>query len=182
MEIAPFVKAAATHTGKSIISYSIPWSPTPSLDEQLYRAAGLIRTTGTVFRLPPSKCSLIEAFTRPHKGTLLTVGARALSKHYERKAKDASHPYWVSLKGSEADKSEQAEQVVRQVLQDAEWKNVHRLNRETVVYEVRTREGWGARWTLLNKEHQMIDTELEECTFRGFVEPQEGYKEFMTWG
>jgi hypothetical protein len=50
--------------------------------------------------------------------------------------------------------------VLNRILEDATWINIHSLPHDIKVLEVRTREGYGARW---------FQNPLE---FRGFLEPQ----------
>ena len=80
------------------------------------------KTTGSANALPPPRSDLIEAFSKPHHGKL-SVGARALSKHYHR----SQNLYWGELKGGDEKKSEQASQMLRKLIDDCVWINSHML-------------------------------------------------------
>ena len=134
----------------------VPWSSSPSPVEEQYRDAGLQRTTGTQFLMPPCDSDLIDAFSRKHKGTQMTVGSRALCKHHVR-LKD--HPFWTTPSGSPSAKNEAAYSCLLKIMMDAVWKNVHMLTRTDLVYEIRNSQGYGVRWTLRPR-----------LAFRGFLE------------
>jgi hypothetical protein len=89
--------------------------------------------------------------------SLLTVGARALSKHSHR----SSEGFWGNVRGSEQKKNELAAEMVNRILCHAAWINVHLLPHDEPVVEVRVAKGYGARWSV--REPQI---------FRGFLEPQ----------
>ena len=91
-----------------------------------YIKAGYKETKGTVMMIPPSEDELKEAFTRPHKETTMTVGARALCKHHARKS---NHPFWSQPSGSLAAKNRLAEKHLEQIMKEANWKNIFRLHR-----------------------------------------------------
>lgn len=98
-------------------------------------------------------------------GTSLTVGARALAKHWHR---DGSENWWGrGNQGTQAEKNEQALRALLRVLRDVAWSNVHLLPREEggslSVFETRAASGHGARWELLADGNYF---------FRGFLEPQ----------
>ncbi|KAK6835144.1 hypothetical protein PG987_009838 [Apiospora arundinis] len=60
-------------------SLQLPWSPEPSVEETAYRNAGLVRTQGTVFLLPPDRQALVESFNAPPRPkTRMSAGAVAL--------------------------------------------------------------------------------------------------------
>lgn len=120
---------------------------------------GFARTAGSVNVLPPRPEAMLAAFREPHrKGGRempLTVGGRAFTKHAPR----SSDGWWGRTGGSDADKNEAALDAVRRVLAAAEWVNSHRLPGHGVdVFEVRTAQGYGARWT------------ADGLSFRGFLE------------
>lgn len=60
-------------------SLQLPWSAEPSPEETAYRQAGLVRTQGTVFLLPPDRQALVESFNAPPRPkTRMSAGAVAL--------------------------------------------------------------------------------------------------------
>lgn len=74
-------------------SLLVPWSPTPTSAESLYRSLGLTRTRGTIFLLPPPTSTLRTAFTaKPRPQSRMSAGAVALCKHFERNPAPAVHP------------------------------------------------------------------------------------------
>ncbi|KAK3065477.1 hypothetical protein LTS18_006188 [Coniosporium uncinatum] len=139
-------------------SLQIPWSPHPAPRESAYRSAGLVKTKGTIFLLPPSPKELRNAYLAPPRPQSATsAGAVALCKHFERG--DASsehggaHPFWTLPKGSNAAKDEIALGILEEMLEDVEgrggrWRNVILLHPGVAVYEIRGRRRWGMRWTL----------------------------------
>ena len=129
---------------------------------------GCRRTAGTIEQLPPAPAALVTAFTRRHSPSApLTVGARALAKHVHRSPKGFWADGTISLRGSDAQKNAHALALLEGLLRDAVWMNVHALpggnaegQTKVAVFELRQREGYGARWS------------ADGLTFRGFVEPQ----------
>jgi len=127
---------------------------------------GCRKTMGTLLACPPPITSLLRSFNSTHSpsskkkaakgGIILTVGARALSKHFHR-SRDC---WWGDCKGSEAEKNAKASEVVKSILSNAVWMNVHWILGE-YYYEVRNGEGYGARWQY-----------GDNFEFRGFLEPQ----------
>jgi len=118
---------------------------------------GIACTVGSVDRVPPCLHSLLVAFNtpnRPEHSSILTVGARALAKHCHR----TSDKYWGTAKGPELVRNNQANRFIYQFLQDIVWINIHLLPHEIEVFEVRVREGYGARWL------------CDGSKFRGFLE------------
>jgi hypothetical protein len=128
-------------------------------DAEILMLCGFRSTPGSLTIFPPLEERLLEQFTLPWHGEEgLSVGARALSKHVHR-----SLGGWYGMEsrkftGNFAAKNECALHVVKEILRNAVWRNIHGLPHDVVVYEVRVREGYGCRW-LLNQE------------FRGFLEP-----------
>jgi len=119
---------------------------------------GIICTLGSIDRFPPSRARLVRAFNIPHNGTeILSTGARALTKHFHR----SLIRWWGDFsKGSDVEKNARANRVLRTLLTGAVWINVHSLPPHHLpVLEIRTHEGYGARWTADGK------------FFRGFLEP-----------
>jgi len=87
----------------------------------------------------------------------LTVGARALSKHCLR----SSDGWWGgNLKGPDSLKNKMAQEICLQILVNTVWMNIHLLPHEIKIFEVRTSDGYGARWS------------FDGLEFRGFLEPQ----------
>ena len=92
---------------------------------------------------PVDKGTLEDTFNTVYKGNL-TAGARALAKHCHRETAGA---FWGGeLRGSEANKNSQANAVLRKLLDGAAWLNIHLLPHNHPCFEVRTHEGYGARW------------------------------------
>ena len=121
---------------------------------------GMRQTPGSVFRPPPDIPSLVRSFNDQHqkggKHHPLTVGARALAKHSIR---DKSTGWWGEARGGDAEKNAAALKVLLRVLEGGVWANSHCLPGGLEVFEVRTGEGYGARWT------------ADGSSFRGFLEP-----------
>ncbi|TPX68524.1 hypothetical protein SpCBS45565_g03036 [Spizellomyces sp. 'palustris'] len=131
-----------------------------SSQEALYRAKGLVKTIATEFWEEPSTADLHETFCRTHKGTNLSVGAKALCKHFARKEfVMKKHPFWLDPRGSEVQKSEDARRQLDDMLRRTVWRNIHRLNKHVVVYEIRNELGYGMRWNM-----------TPGLEFRGFLE------------
>jgi hypothetical protein len=84
-------------------SLILPWSANPGEAETLYRAAGLLRTKGTIFLLPPPATELRSAFNAPPRPkTRMSSGAVALCKHFERRVAyllDGKEPTSETSKG-----------------------------------------------------------------------------------
>lgn len=85
----------------------------------------------------------------------LSVGARSLTKHAHR----SSEGFWGKISGTDQMKNQVSQDVLRRLLNEAAWMNIHCLPNEEPVLEVRVSQGYGARWLILKK------------VFRGFVEP-----------
>jgi hypothetical protein len=109
--------------------------------------------------LPPGLRQLWRAFNEAHAGTRLTVGARALTKHFAR----SSERFWgASIDGPAGDKNVNACRILCNLIDDLQWMNVHALPHDTYVFEIRNSLSYGARWHL---------DALCKATFRGFLEP-----------
>ena len=136
------------------------------------------RSEGSLPALPPRPLELWVAFQavngspgpRHHP---LTVGARAMCKHAGR----ASDLFWGKGQGGAGKKNSDAAALLRGLLEDAQWANVHSLPPfDTPFFEIRNSMGYGARWGLLtvdaatdnlaNQKQQSI-----VVAFRGFLEP-----------
>lgn len=87
--------------------------------------------------------------------TNITVGGRALSKHYDRN-KD---PFWF-CNGTEENRNNQAIQVFNTILNDCIWWNIHYLPNNIKVLEIRNHYGYGMRWNYSGD-------------FRGMLEPED---------
>jgi hypothetical protein len=122
---------------------------------------GVRTTVGCIEdRLPPTKNELLSSFDIPHKlGTALSVGARALSKHYHR----GEEGWWGTLKGNDIEKNKSAHLFCEKILSNAVWTNLHQIVGSVRIIEFRVLEGYGARWAI---------DECGACVFRGFLEPQ----------
>lgn len=109
---------------------------------------------------------------KPHSNPpRLTLAGRARAKHAHRGSKDQ---YFGICKGSTTEKNEAAAAIVIKMIQQAAWINVHVFGGvKKPVLEVRTKEGYGARWCIDNSiEQKEIGKEKEKIKFRGFLEPQ----------
>ena len=95
------------------------------------------------------------------------MAARALSKHAHR----ATDGFWPQATGKISDINERAEQMIFTILNNAAWMNIHMLPQDVSVFEVRTVEGYGVRWTANGR------------SFRGFLEPQmeDGHEKRMCY-
>lgn len=141
---------------------------------------GIRRTVGTasissnetgseLYLLPAPVQELINASCQLHKPnskSSLTVGARALAKHADR----GQSGFYGSIQGSEAVKNEHAMNVVEKLIAEAAWVNIHMFGGADAtrpILEVRTQEGYGARWSAVWKDaFTPVDV-----AFRGFLEP-----------
>ncbi|KAK5946969.1 hypothetical protein PMZ80_001115 [Knufia obscura] len=179
----------------------IPWSASPSQKEEAYRAAGLVKTQGTIFMIPPEHNALIQAFEAPPRPrTRSSSGAVALCKHFERGGASSehgkAHPFWPLPTGSNENKTRLAAETLNTMLKDLAWRNVMLLHPGVAVYEVRNSLGYGMRWTLeleenvsksenssisdstsVSEKHQPDRADAEKAwtvkkiLFRGFLEP-----------
>ncbi|CAM6126800.1 unnamed protein product [Calypogeia fissa] len=125
---------------------------------------GMRTTMGSIEdALPPPTSALLSSFlSLQHEvipGSKLTVGARALAKHVHR----SSDGWWGVFTGTEPAKNDLAFKIIRKMMEQAIWLNVHIV--PVPVFEVRVRDGYGARWL------------ADGSQFRGFLEPpmEEGY-------
>lgn len=153
----------------------------------IYAILGCRRTIGTVqlssssssYLFPPTITQLLAASQKlynPATKSSLTVSARALAKHAHR----GRERFFGVLEGSEAQKNEHADKVIRQLISEAMWMNIHcfgGVDESNPVIEIRTYEGYGARWSGIwkvgrnsdNEDVFLLPTDVE---FRGFLEPQ----------
>jgi hypothetical protein len=134
---------------------------------------GLRSTAGSVDIFPPTVCHILHSFNqsfRASSGSLLTVGARALSKHFHR---DSQAVYWPILQGPESQRNEIAVQTVVKILNNAVWLNVHQLPHNYIAYELRVGEGFGIRLACNAWDGKNLDGNSLEWIFRGFLEPSD---------
>lgn len=178
---------------------------------------GFRHTIGSSLGLfPPSLSQLMEAANQPHvspsartsikskkakrETITLTVAARARAKHAHRTQTENvtndghANPYFGIVKGPPSTQNEQATQIVKKMLHEAIWINIHSfsgslshidsykvsdkqrsIRRDSIrnktenppVLEIRVPEGYGARWSA-NWSDPMNPTNVQ---FRGFLEP-----------
>lgn len=133
---------------------------------------GLRSTIGTEMNLfPPAIDELIHAANQPittkdsAKPPILTVAGRARAKHAHRGSKDQ---FFGISKGNNIEKNEAGEKIVRDMIQDAIWINIHVFGGvEVPIMEIRNSLGYGARWSANWSNETPYDV-----VFRGFLEPQ----------
>ena len=148
-------------------------------EDGVYAILGCRRTIGTIklssrsssYLFPPTIPQLLNAsrkLHKPHTKSSLTVAARALAKHCHR----GTDQFFGILKGSEAQKNEHADQVIQRLIDGALWINIHcfgGIEESNPVVEIRTYEGYGARWSGVWDGDVFSPRNVE---FRGFLEPQ----------
>ncbi|KAI5067300.1 hypothetical protein GOP47_0017828 [Adiantum capillus-veneris] len=109
---------------------------------------GFRSTIGSITEaLPPSRSLLLASFLEANKtdvvGTKLTSGGRALAKHVHR----SSSGWWGPFSGNDEKKNELALNSISYLIQHACWLNIHHMPPNLFVFEIRVKEGYGARWT-----------------------------------
>lgn len=190
-------------SSKMYDSLKLPWSSHPFEREYTYREAGLVKTKGTLFLLPPSAETLRDTFNAPPRPkTRMSSGAVALCKHFERGGASSEHgrphPFWTLPMGSNENKTEIASRILEDMMAHTVWKNVMLLHHGVAVYEIRNHQGYGMRWTLDIEEKKTAsggDDDVDDATrgcpgtieedfekeweiirtaFRGFLEPIAG--------
>ncbi|KAI9313141.1 hypothetical protein BX666DRAFT_1979981 [Dichotomocladium elegans] len=93
--------------------------------------------------MPPSLDECLASFVRVHEkknvkshrhrqAHQLSVGAKALSKHWHR---DRQAQFWGVCTGTELEKNRHAESVMIKILRDIVWINLHGLPHDKTVYE-----------------------------------------------
>ena len=127
---------------------------------------GIAQTSGSLPLYPPNLSLLIRSFQaihKPNSSSLLTTGARALSKHCHR---DRTEKFWGESTGTTAEKNIHAEKILALIISDVSWCNMFCLHDTVNLLEIRNSNGYGARWL------------ADGSKFRGFVEPQmaDGYE------
>lgn len=96
---------------------------------------GIRETAGSSIVLPPPPAVLLESFNYIHnEKSKLTVGARALSKHFHR---CQTSSWWGDCKGTEAKKNQHATDVLRRIVEDCVWINIHGLPHDVNIIELR---------------------------------------------
>ena len=95
---------------------------------------GVRETVGSIIKVPPSSLRLMESFLAlQNEMSKLTVGARALSKHFHR----CKNEWWGECKGSESEKNENALNILLKIVDDCVWINIHLLPHDYEVIEIR---------------------------------------------
>ncbi|RUS18167.1 hypothetical protein BC937DRAFT_89082 [Endogone sp. FLAS-F59071] len=115
-------------------------------------------TTGSrLARMPPTLRECLASFVTVYerkgaqpvrkglKPSKLTVGAKALTKHWHR---DVENGFWGVATGTERAKNETANNVFTKILTNAAWINLHSLPHDITAYEIRNPQGYGVRWEL----------------------------------
>ena len=164
--ISPFLK-----NERNIIKGCKAWL-TKCGEAGIRELLGLRSTIGTEMNLlPPPIDLLIHAANQPittkanAKPPILTVAGRARTKHAHRGSKDQ---FFGISKGNNIEKNEAGEKIVRDIIQDAIWINIHVFGGvEVPIMEIRNSLGYGARWSAIWSNGCPSD-----IVFRGFLEPQ----------
>ena len=114
--------------------------------------------------LPPSIHQLIDSFNELDKNGL-SVGARALAKHFHR----STALFWGNVKGNTAQQNNHATQMIIKLLCDCAWINAHLIPHDIPVFEIRNKQGYGARWRITWENINSCC--IDKVKFRGFLEP-----------
>eukprot|EP00993_Chasmostoma_nieuportense_P002089 NODE_2916_length_1064_cov_4.287086_g2782_i0.p1 GENE.NODE_2916_length_1064_cov_4.287086_g2782_i0~~NODE_2916_length_1064_cov_4.287086_g2782_i0.p1 ORF type:complete len:276 (+),score=30.00 NODE_2916_length_1064_cov_4.287086_g2782_i0:47-874(+) len=123
----------------------------------------------------PERSEFLAAF-REKTRTDLTLGAKALAKHCHR---ESAGVWWGGpLKGSEAKKNAIADAKLEAILSEAVWMNVHMLPHSLPCCELRTHQGYGARWVF---ESPPSGDGPPVLKFRGFLEPHSHTGHAVGW-
>jgi len=109
---------------------------------------GMRRTPGSLSgqaAIPPTTRALLRAAEVPFRaGEELTAAGRAWTKHVPR----SGDGYWGVVRGAAADHNRIALGLVRRILKEATWWNVHEHFQLGPVFEARVPTGHGARWQM----------------------------------
>ena len=120
---------------------------------------GVRSTIGSTEGILIKKSELLRMFNvtyqKHNSKTAITVGARALSKHFDRNKDN----FWF-CNGTEQQRNSQAEEVFHKIMDGCVWINIHYLPNKTKVLEIRNFNGYGMRWNYFGG-------------FRGLVEPED---------
>eukprot|EP00741_Cyanophora_paradoxa_P017309 tig00020961_g16719.t1 len=159
-ELTPAVLLAAVATQRSADDLELDASMKALLvalnARGLLTLLGVRKTPGSIDVCPPPVSRLRAAAAAAHcEREGLSVGARALSKHSHR----GKECWWGTCSGPTAAKNAAARQLFERLLADVPWLNVHVLPHDVRIMEIRTRDGYGARWL------------ADGSQFRGFLEP-----------
>ena len=96
---------------------------------------GIRETAGSIDVLPPPCSALLDSFNAKHnEKSMLTVGARALSKHFHR---CQTSSWWGDCKGTESKKNQHALDVLKKIVKDCVWINIHGLPHDVKIIELR---------------------------------------------
>ena len=155
----------------------IDWSENMTLEELKYKENGFIKTKGSVFIDPPSNIELIDSFNKIDVGKTLSRGARGLAKHSN---------FYPQLTGNDTNKNNIANKFINDFLKkEIDWKNIHSIGNNTLIYEIRNKTNHGIRWYINN---YMFDhshniwcrhfTSNTDIIFRGLLEPYSTYLKF----
>ena len=104
-------------------------------EQGILHILGIRETAGSLNALPPPSSVLLDSFIAKHnEKSKLTVGARALSKHFHR---CQTSSWWGDCKGTEAKKNEHALDVLKMIVEDCVWINIHGLPHDVKIIELR---------------------------------------------
>ena len=137
---------------------------------------GLRKTTASVDYFPPTVEQLVVAFNNVEKKGL-SVGARAVSKHYHR----SKNLWWGSVQGNYAKQNQHALTILEKLLNTCIWINAHAIPHDIPVFEIRNIEGYGARWMFYRGSKDKHDGNDNGIEFRGFLEPPDPEGHVKGW-
>lgn len=125
--------------------------------EQIFILIGIQKTIGSIYLKPPLKNICEQSFNAKYKNSSnLTKGARELSKHMGR----CSSKWWGEIiSGTEIQKNNNANVILKYLLDNSIWFAIFKLTSSIIIFEIREKDGYGARW------------DISGNPFRGFVEP-----------
>jgi hypothetical protein len=131
----------------------------------ILRILGIRDTIGSAnITTIPCRTALLAASREiHHPNSLLTVAARARTKHAHR----GKENFFGVAKGTPPVQNQQTEEILVRLLEKIVWMNMHSfggLNDDDFAFEIRVREGYGARW--------LVHSAGKSLRFRGFLEPQ----------
>lgn len=95
----------------------------------------LRKTAQSIDYFPPTRSELLKSFTQIKNKGNLSVGARALSKHYHR---DKTDKFWGTIKGNSEIQNKNAKDVLIKIIENATFMNIHYLpvciRKEKLIY------------------------------------------------